>query len=367
MYRFLDASAKVAGFVTMAVVLSIPSRASALATEEVGNKPIAIGFGFSAELLAAVNVPERVYWYEVNGNPHFYFRGTSRDVNEAIRKFAAIPAEKREIVLLPGRAETKTLSGEQRIEFNWCLHVPMGLKFDGDPEIGDNRATLTIHIAEPNPAPLADRAQFRHWINDLDSNDFKIRDKAARALEDLGRDAAPALREVLASKISAEVENRIERLLARLETIDLALLRFPKGVPVIGMEALLERSRKALKSKEPNVRGYALTSLAHHCAGAGEVLPDLLKALEVEKHEYPLRCAASALARLGDAARPAIPAMREQLKSDDKNVKHSFEQAIGIIEKAKNSGDSDAEAMKRASIRRDISGFLKTRGTNKSQ
>jgi HEAT repeat protein len=155
-------------------------------------------------------------------------------------------------------------------------------------------------------------------------------------------------------------------MLARLETIDVALLRFPKDVPVIGMETLLERCRKASKSKEADVRGHALSGLAHHCAGSGEALPDLLKALEEEKHEYPLRCAASALARLGPAAKPAIPAMRAQLKSADKNVKQCFEQAIEIIEKEKSGKISDEETKKRATIRRDISEFLKSRGDKKS-
>src|SRR5262249_35546717 len=144
----------------VACLVTVPAeRACALATENVGNEPIANGFGFSTELLAAVNVSCRVYWFEVNSNPYFYFRGNGRELNDALRRFAAIPAEKREIILLPGPAETSTLTGAKRIAYDWSLHVPMGLRFDADSEISDNRATLTIHIPAPRVAPVTDVKQ----------------------------------------------------------------------------------------------------------------------------------------------------------------------------------------------------------------
>src|SRR4051794_37887826 len=90
----------------VAAGLALPAAAHALATEQLGNKPIGPGWNFGSEVLAAVNVEERVYWHEVNGNPTFFFRGGPRAVYAAISRFAAIPAEKREIVLLPGPGAT---------------------------------------------------------------------------------------------------------------------------------------------------------------------------------------------------------------------------------------------------------------------
>jgi hypothetical protein len=64
-------------------------RVHALATEQIGNAPI-MGWNFTPQVLAAVNQPTRVYWYEVNGNPFFYFRGNSQALNHTIRRFTAI-------------------------------------------------------------------------------------------------------------------------------------------------------------------------------------------------------------------------------------------------------------------------------------
>src|SRR5687767_12640791 len=99
-------------FFFLACLLAVPMtahRAHALATEQLGNKPIGPGWNFDARLLAAVNVDERVYWFEVNGNPYFFFKGGTKALNEAIRRFAAIPADKREIILIAGPARTHTL------------------------------------------------------------------------------------------------------------------------------------------------------------------------------------------------------------------------------------------------------------------
>src|SRR3954463_9722456 len=120
----------------LAAVLFVPAAAHALATEQLGNAPIGPGWGFDAKLLDAVNVEERVYRFEVNGNPTFFFKGGPKAVNEAIRRFAAIPAEKREIVLVPGSGATQTFGGKS-VAYDWTLHVPMGLYFGGDSEVAD--------------------------------------------------------------------------------------------------------------------------------------------------------------------------------------------------------------------------------------
>jgi hypothetical protein len=342
------------------IAMAAPApRAFALATEQRGNAPIQGGLNFGAELLTAVNLTSRVYWYEVNGNPTFFFRGDVRDLNDAMRKFAAIPAKKREIILLPGAGETTTLTREQRIPYNWSLHVPMGLRMDkDDDDVGDVRATFTIHIPAPRPAPVG-RDEVQKWVAQLGGDDFKARERASKALEALGPGAALALREASKAVTTPEARERIERLLRGMSGIGLDVLEPPDGVPVVGPETLLERGRNGLKKADANLRGYAVLALVNRYADAEEVLPDLLKFLAKEEHEYPLRCTASALARLGASAKPALPMMREQLKSKDQNVVHSFQQAIEMIEKAEGTGPSEEELKKRGVIRRDIAAFVK--------
>ena len=344
-------------FSVATILAGATPRAFALATEQLGNAPISGGLNFGAEVLAAVNLPSRVYWYEVNGNPTFFFRGDIRELNEALRKFAAIPAEKREIILVPGAGETTTLTREQRIAYNWSLHVPLGDRLGNDDDVGDVRATFTIHIAAPRPAPVS-RDEVQKWVAQLDGADFKARERASKALEALGPGAALPLREAVKTVATPEARERIERLLRGMNGIGLDQLELPSGVAVIGPEPLLERARRGLKKADGNLRGHAALALVGRYPDAEEVLPDLLKFLANEEHEYALRCAASALARLGAASKPALPTMREQLRSKDQSVVHSFQQAIEMIEKAQGTGPSEEEVKTRRVIRADIAAFV---------
>jgi WD40 repeat protein len=65
------------------------------------------------------------------------------------------------------------------------------------------------------PEAPPDPARLRQLIADLNSNTFRVREKAAKELEDLGHAAAPALRKALAERPPAEAVQQIERLLVR--------------------------------------------------------------------------------------------------------------------------------------------------------
>jgi tricorn protease-like protein len=71
--------------------------------------------------------------------------------------------------------------------------------------------------ARLRPVAGADPKQLAQWIADLDSDQFDVREHGARALEELGEAAGPALRKALAGRISAEARKRAEQLLADLE------------------------------------------------------------------------------------------------------------------------------------------------------
>jgi len=341
--------------------LLIPSAVHALATESLGNAPIGDGWGFDSKLLAVVNVHSRVYWYEVNGNPFFFFKGEPRELNEALQAFAKLGAEKKEIILIAGAGETKTLGGKP-VAFDWCVHVPMGLHFGGDSDVADTRATFTIHIPNPLPPAVTDRAKVGGWIADLSSDDFKTRARATAELEALGPSVAPAIREALKDKLAADVRDRLERVLTQVSTtITLDSLKLPDKIPVVGVEGLLERTRKGLSDKDPHARGIAASSLVRHRVPASEVLPDLEKVLKEEKNEYPLRCATGSASVLAAEGRSLLPALRELLKSDDKNVINTAQYAIEAIEKGKEVAAEEADVKKRALIRKEIRKFVTER------
>jgi dipeptidyl aminopeptidase/acylaminoacyl peptidase len=69
------------------------------------------------------------------------------------------------------------------------------------------------------PAAEANAEQVRRWIADLDSEQFAVRAAAVKELEKLDDRAAPALREALAGKPSAELRKQVEELLAGLRLV----------------------------------------------------------------------------------------------------------------------------------------------------
>jgi HEAT repeat protein len=69
------------------------------------------------------------------------------------------------------------------------------------------------------PAAEVDTESVRRWIADLDSEEFAVRVAAVKELGKLGDGAAPALREALAGKPSAEVRKQAEELLAGLRLV----------------------------------------------------------------------------------------------------------------------------------------------------
>jgi hypothetical protein len=66
------------------------------------------------------------------------------------------------------------------------------------------------------PAAPVDAQRVGNWIAGLDSEQFAVRDAAARELIQLGEQIEPALRRVLESKPSLEMRNRVQKILAGL-------------------------------------------------------------------------------------------------------------------------------------------------------
>jgi hypothetical protein len=70
--------------------------------------------------------------------------------------------------------------------------------------------------ARLRPVPPADGKRLGRLLAELDSDDFTVREAAARGLEEMGERIGPDLRRVLAGRPSAEVRRRLERILPRL-------------------------------------------------------------------------------------------------------------------------------------------------------
>jgi hypothetical protein len=327
-------------------------RALALATEHFGNDPVPPGFiQQGQDALDLANLPSRFYWYEVNGNPTFFYRGEAAALNAALKKFAALPGDARELILLPGPGEGHSLGGEKRFGYDWWVNTPAGLHREGPP-------TMTVYVTAAAPARAPDARQLDRWLADLDSESFEARDRAGKELEKLGHAAAPALRKALAGKPSAEARHRIEVLLGALHGIDLRDVKVPAGVTVLEVSDLLARYRGGLKGEDGTARGYAAGGLGG-LAPYADVVPDLVAVLKGDRHEYARRSAAGALARLGRKAAPALPVLKAGLSDPDVNVRSAYEYAVKQIEGAKEEKPDEGQARRQRALLEGISAFRK--------
>ena len=85
----------------------------ALATEHFGINHYPEGaFSEWKGVVPVINHSSGVYHTWVNGNEHFYFRGDTNALNDSLKKFAAIWADIREVIIQPGPAVTDTFEGE---------------------------------------------------------------------------------------------------------------------------------------------------------------------------------------------------------------------------------------------------------------
>jgi hypothetical protein len=348
----------------LAVLLLAAPRAFGLATEHFGNAPVPAGWGFPEALVLLLNADSRVYWYEVNGDATFFYRGGNTPAaNDALRKFAAA-GKGLDVYLLPGPREVHGLTRTKYFVCDMELRVPGGIGAafaarEKDTRVFDVKPTLFLYVSQPQPAAPADARQLARWIADLDSDAFKTRDAAVRELEKQGPAAEAALRKALAARPTPEARKRLTALLERLQGINLDVLKVPAGLKVQGLDALLERYRKGLKSTDDTIRGQAAGALAHRETDPDAVAAALVKVLKKEKHEYVRRCIAGSLQNLGKSAAPALPLLEEGLSDPDKNVQTAYRSAIDAIKAAPENKGQAEKVKKAAAIRADVGRFLK--------
>jgi hypothetical protein len=350
-------------------VLALPAPAFALREIMTGNQPIGPESGHDKEVLAAVNVEERVLLSTggLVNDLDVYFKGGPKALNEAFRRFAAIPAGKREIILMPFPAKPFDL-GKESYPYDWVMHIPGTRRGGGERVPPWDRVTLTVYIPNPNPPAPADPAAIRKWIADLGSNDFKTRERAAKELAAVGPSAAGLFREALRGKPTAEARERLEKLLGEVsKELQVDTLDIPAGLTVVGPDDLLARARAKLADKAGHIRGDGANQLAQCGVPAAEILPELKKLLEspAEWESHAAWGAAMAAIRLGADARPLLPALRTATGSKVEYVANMCKQAIPAIEKAKPDPVPEAEAKKRATIRKEIKELVQERTTKR--
>ncbi len=199
----------------LAIASIAPRSALALGDEKFGNKPVTGQPGWAGGVLATVNLKSRVYSYWVNGNESFFFRGGTKELNEALAKFAAIDTEVREVFILPRRGGTRSFNGTP-VACDWELKVPGGIFL----AIAGKDTQARVHPVRPTLFIFAGSRNLKLEELDIPSgvNPLGVSDLVGRYLEGLkstDHHTAGAAAHLLGSHVAAV--DSLEPLLAGLD------------------------------------------------------------------------------------------------------------------------------------------------------
>jgi WD40 repeat protein len=160
-----------------------------------------------------------------------------------------------------------------------------------DPDAVKGRRAIEALVAAPtqgsellrlrlSPIAPVDEKLLAGWVEDLDTGNFNQREKATKELERLGEQAGPALKAAQRKGPSQEVQHRIEKLLQKLDSMDLPAdsLRMVRAVTALELIGTSE-ARSVL---EPLARGAAGARLTEEAKGSLQRLKKLAPAA-VEK------------------------------------------------------------------------------------
>jgi hypothetical protein len=340
--------------ISLVALFALPAAAWALGEEGFGNAPRPRQPDWADGVVEVVNLKSRVYFRWVNGNEDFFFRGDTAALNEALRRFAAVKDDLRQVILLPGSGKTQTFEGKP-VEYDFQFHVPSGIYRAVTKR---THPVLTVYVNSTKPRPI-DRQKVDRWLPDLNSDSFQTRERAVQELQKLGRDAKPHLRAARDAQTTAEGRRRIDVLLQRLNGVDVTDLEIPPGVALVTADDLLATHLKDLNNSDSHVAGMAVLDLSRLASYSDKVVPALIEMTRKGKHEYIRRCAASGLASLGAAAKSAVAALKESLDDPDANVRNACQAAIDRIEGAKEEASYDERVKIERAILKEIAEFKK--------
>jgi hypothetical protein len=298
-----------------------------------------------------VNLKTRVYAHLADSQQTFFYRGGAADVNEALRKFAAVRADVRQLILLPGSGKTQSFAG-QPIPFDWKLQVPGGRRHPA----GRKHAVMTVYLNGTKPRPL-DPKPVEKWLQDLNSDLFKTRDQASRGLQKLGNDAKPFLRAALKPESPLEARRRIEALLDKLRDLDVTDLEIPKGVTVISLNDQLAAGLQALKDANANVRSWAAWDLSSLAPYSERVVPALADLLKGDQDEHVRQVAAVCLGSAAVQAKSAVAVLKKGLEDPNANVRSACQKALEQIDSAKATPEQKERMRRELAIAKEINEF----------
>ena len=161
------------------------------AQRQIGNKPFhEINYQQWKGIMPVINHESRVYYTWVNGNEHFYYRGSTKALNDILQKFAALGVDVREVVLRPGPEKVMTFKKEP-IGYNCLLHIQGGISRHEEEgtNVFDKYPTMTVFVDGSNitlerikiPAGVAlvEVADLRgRYLKGLESKDRRVRGSA---------------------------------------------------------------------------------------------------------------------------------------------------------------------------------------------
>jgi len=210
------------------------------------------------------------------------------------------------------RAHPEVLASEVGVEAPSERRLTAALQ-DGDAAVRTAAAwTLGRQAAEAETPPV------RALVRSLGDPEESVRAEAARALGALG---SRAKTEAVTALFAALDDAREPVRWAAAQALFRLGLRPPEGV---GSTA------RALRSRDPYVRGFAAFTLGEMGEAAREAVPALVEALEGEDG-YGRGGASSALAKMGAAAAPAVPALVRGLASPDPDRRWKAARTLGRI------------------------------------
>jgi hypothetical protein len=341
----------------LTLFMGLPSAVFALRHEAFGNHAMSGRSDWAPGVIEVVNLQSRVYCQGGDGPQNYYYRGNARALEEALGRFARIKDEFRQVLFLPGPARTHSFDGKP-VEFNWQLNVSHGRY---RATFKQPHAILRVYIDVPRPRPV-DAKMVEKWLNDLDSEAFRTRDRARKELAKLGNDAKPFFRAVLKGKPGLEKRRRIENLLDRLPPgYDVTDFEVPRGLSLVTVDDHLAQNLKKMRDPDSYLSGIAVAELAPLAPYSDKVVPAITSMLDRGKHEWVRRAAALSLAEIGWPARAALPTLKQGLNDPDVNIRKVFQTAAEKLEKAA-ARPGDAEVLQRKlAIAQDIRELKRSR------
>jgi hypothetical protein len=239
------------------------------------------------------------------------FRGDVDQANAALATFATLPDEGKLIRLVPGPGSVRSLGEKASYPCDWevrWMRNTEGPRGERTKSTVSRTAVLTLFIARADPIARPD-PRAAGWVKELDDDRFPVREKASRALADLGDAAMPALRAALEQNPTLEQRRRIERLLDRLKPIHLSRVKLPKGVRTVSLDELVKEAEKGWRSGKIAESWFAatqFTELAEYSEDTFALLVEALRDDRVQVRELSEK----AFARLGNRGAAALAKLK---------------------------------------------------------